>query len=96
MSKSTQAHPFAGESVDLKAELESVESLNEEKVKKLAGTAGWAAAGGVMLGPLGLLGGAIFGGNRTEVAFAAYLKDGRKFMATTDAKTWKKLLAAVF
>ena len=70
--------------------------LTEEKVKKLAGTAGWGLAGGALLGPLGALGGVLLGGNKKEVAFACYLKDGRKFMATTSNKTWQSILAAKF
>lgn len=93
---STAAHPWKGETVNFAAELERVELLDEEKVKKLAGTAGWGVAGAVLLGPLGAIGGILLGGNKKEVAFAAYLKDGRKFMGVTDGGTWKKLMAVVF
>ena len=95
MNKLIEQHKWIGETIDLNILLQFVGALNEEEVKKPAGTAGWSLAGGVLLGPLGLLGGALLGGNKTEVPFAAYLKDGRKFMGVTDAKTWKKLLAAV-
>lgn len=84
------------QSVDLKHDAESVELMTEEKVKKLAGTAGWGAAGMVLLGPLGAIGGILLGGNKKEVAFVCHLKDGRKFMATTDGKTWQKITAARF
>lgn len=93
---STSAHPWKGESINLSLELESVDLLDEEKVKKLAGTAGWGVAGAVLLGPLGAVGGILLGGNKKEIAFAAYLKDGRKFMAITDGGTWKKLMAITF
>lgn len=93
---STKDHPWKGESINLVLELERAEILDEEKVKKLAGTAGWGIAGAVLLGPLGAIGGILLGGNKKEVAFAAYLKDGRKFMATTDGGTWKKLMAVTF
>ena len=82
--------------VDLRQELDRIELLDEESVKRLTGTAGWGIAGAVLLGPLGALGGILLGGNKKEIAFAAYLKDGRKFMAVTDGKTWKKLLAVTF
>lgn len=87
---------FKPQTVDLIRDVESLEQLTEEKVKKLAGTAGWGAAGAVLLGPVGAIGGILLGGNKKEVAFAAYLKDGRKFMATTDGKTWQKIQAARF
>lgn len=85
-----------GESIDLKTQTESIEPLNAEKVKKLAGTAGWGIAGAALLGPLGAIGGMLLGGNKTEVAFSCTLKDGRQFMATTDGKTWQKIMAATF
>ena len=84
------------EVIKLVHDVERVEVLTEEKVKKLAGTAGWGVAGAVLLGPLGAVGGLLLGGNKKEVAFAGYLNDGRKFMATTDGKTWQKIQAARF
>jgi hypothetical protein len=85
-----------GETIDFAKETENIEQLNEEKVKKLIGTAGWGLAGAALLGPLGAIGGMLLGGNKKEVTFSCYLKDGRKFMATTDGKTWQKILAARF
>lgn len=93
---STAAHPFKGETISLRLQLETVQSVDEENVKKLAGTAAWATLGAVALGPIGAVGGLLLGGNKKEVAFVAKLKDGRKFMATTDGKTWKKLMAICF
>lgn len=93
---STKAHPWKGESINLGLELQSAELLDEEKVKKLAGTSGWGIAGAVLLGPLGAIGGILLGGNKKEVAFAAYLKDGRKFMGVTDGGTWVKIMAITF
>lgn len=93
---STKLHPWKGEAYDFKTEVESVDLLDEEKVKKLAGTAGWGLAGAALLGPLGAIGGMLLGGNKKSVAFVCHLKDGRKFMATTDGGTWKKILAATF
>jgi len=93
---STTQSLWKGETIDLKSQVENIEQLTDEKVKKLAGTAGWGIAGGVLLGPLGAIGGMLLGGNKKEVAFACYLKGGRKFMATTDGKTWQKIIAARF
>ena len=96
MFKSTKAHPIAGESVFFKNNIEKLELMNEEKVKKLAGTAGWGLAGAALLGPVGAIGGILLGGNKKQVVFACYLKDGKKFMAETDSKVWTKLNAAIF
>jgi len=42
---STTEHIWKGESYSFKTDVENVELLDEEKVKKLAGTAGWGIAG---------------------------------------------------
>ena len=93
---STTKNMWKGKSYRFKTDVASVELVDEEKVKKLAGTAGWGLAGAALLGPLGAIGGMLIGGNKREIAFICYLKDGRKFMATTDGDTWKKILAATF
>jgi hypothetical protein len=54
------------------------------------------AAGLVVLGPLGMLAGLLLGGRRKSVTYVARFKDGRRFMGTTDAPTYKTLLAAAF
>lgn len=76
--------------------LESVEIASEASVKRIAGTVGWGAAGAVILGPVGLLAGLLLGGKGKEVTFVARFRDGTKFLATTDAKTYTKLQAAAF
>jgi len=91
----SDAHPWPGESISLTL-LETVEVATEENVKKLAGTVGWGMAGGMLLGPVGLLAGLLLGGRKKEVTFVAKFKDGRKLLATTDSATYKKLAAAAF
>lgn len=76
--------------------LASVEVATEETVKRVGGTVGWGAAGAVLLGPVGLLAGLLMGGRGKDVTFIAQFKDGRKMLATTDAKTYTKIQAAVF
>ncbi|MFA4941015.1 MAG: hypothetical protein WC582_00225 [Patescibacteria group bacterium] len=86
-----------GEDIELsKYNVKSIEMINEEKRKKLAGTAGWGLVGAVALGPLGAIGGMLLGGNKKEVIFTCELEDGRKFMASTDSKTWIKIQSANF
>jgi hypothetical protein len=79
-----------------KSALTEVELATEESVKRIGGTVGWGAAGAVILGPVGLLAGLLLGGRKKEVTFVAKFKDGRKFMGTTDAKTYTQIAAAVF
>ncbi len=82
--------------INLKEETESIELLDEEKYNKLARKAGWAIAGGIATGGVGLVAGALFGGRKKTMTFACELKDGRKFMAVTDRKSWTKIQAATF
>ena len=91
----TEEHSIAGEAIPI-SHLEAVELATEESVKKLGGTVGWAAAGALVLGPVGLLAGLLLGGKKKEVTFVAKFKDGRKLLATTDSKTFTKLQAAAF
>jgi len=74
-------------------DLRRPELATEESVKKLGGTLGWGATGAVLLGPVGLLAGALVGGRKTEVTFVAQL-NGEAFMGQTDKKTWQKILAS--
>lgn len=84
--------------------IKTAELQTEEKLKKLAGSAGWgfagAIVGGLLTGGLGLavggLAGIVSGGNKTEVCFSCELEDGRKFLAITKKKNWQKILAAFF
>lgn len=86
---------WKGETYDFR-DFSKIETVTEEKRKTLVGTAGWAAAGAIALGPIGAIGGMLLGGNKTEVCFVAELANGKRFMATTDMKTYQKLLAATF
>ena len=89
----TKEHSFLGETIPI-TELETVDIATEESVKKLGGTVGWAVAGAVILGPVGLLAGLLLGGKKKEVTFIAKFRDGRKLLASTDSKTFTTLLFA--
>jgi len=79
-----------------KQDIERVELMTEESKKKFLGAAGLGVAGGLLFGPVGLVAGALAGGNKKETCFACYLKNGKKFMAVTDAKTYQKIQAMSF
>lgn len=87
---------FSLDKIDLAKKLDRVEMHTKESIKKISGTAGWGLVGLALLGPLGAIGGMLIGGRGKEVCFAAYLKDGKKFLATTDGKTYQKIAATVF
>lgn len=87
----------AGKTVSLnKQSVEKVEMLTEESKKRFMGSAGLGIVGAIALGPLGLIAGALAGGNKKEVCFACYLKDGKKFMAVTDNKLYQKIMSFAF
>jgi hypothetical protein len=76
--------------------LDSVEIASQHDKLALGGAVGWGAAGGLLAGPMGLLAGALLGGRGKEVVFVAVLKDGRRFLAKTDSKTYAALKSTVF
>lgn len=80
----------------LKGGIASVETMSEEQIKSAVGAGLWGAAGAVLLGPLGLLAGVLAGGNRKEVVFSCTLKDGRKFLASSDQRTFTAFQAEAF
>ena len=71
-----------------------IRQITEENRKDFLGAAGWAAAGGLALGPLGLLAGAVFGGRHKAIYFAVKLDDGRRAVIQTSPKEWAKIMAA--
>jgi hypothetical protein len=91
----TEAHPFIGDHIKT-ADIELLEIATEETVKKFGGTAGWGLAGAALFGPVGLLAGILSGGNKKQVTFVARFRDGRRLMATTDSKTYAKIMADTF
>lgn len=74
----------------------SIDVAAQHNVVKVGGAVGWGAAGALLAGPLGLLAGAVLGGRGRDVVFVAILKDGRKLLAQTDAKTYTQLRADIF
>ena len=94
--RSAEVHWWRG-TKKIEYKLEDVEELTEateENVKRIGGTVGWGAAGAVLLGPVDLLAGLLLGGRDKEVTFVCKFKDGKKFVGTTDVKTWKIILAS--
>ncbi|ENG7537186.1 hypothetical protein ABVE29_003289 [Providencia stuartii] len=83
---------FNGECV-LANKIKTIDIASEDSVKKVGGALGWGVAGGVLLGPIGAIAGIFLGGNKKEVTFIVELEDGRKFMGTTDTKSYTKVVA---
>lgn len=87
---------MVGQSLVLTGQVESVTLATEEEVKRTGGTLGWGLVGGIALGPVGLLAGLLLGGKGKDVTFILQLKDGKKMLATTDAKAFTKIQALAF
>jgi hypothetical protein len=87
---------FLSEKILITDAVQSIEIMTEESKKKFLGAFVGGTAGALILGPVGLLAGVLTGGQKKEVTFACYFKDGRKLLATTDAKTFAKLQASCF
>lgn len=88
----TEKHSWMGEEISCE-QIQAIEVANEENLKKLGGTVGWGIAGAALFGPAGLLAGLLLGGKKKEITFILKFKDSRKLLATTDSKTYSKLLA---
>ena len=73
------------------SKLVSIAIATQESQKKLLGTAAMGAAGLLVLGPLGAIGGMLLGGNKTTVTFVGTFDDGQSFVATCDVKLFSKL-----
>ena len=91
-------------------QIENVELVTQENIvtskgggKSVVGALGWGTAGALTFGPLGALAGLVFGGRRpktsttkTDIYFALYLKDGRKYLISSDLYTYQKIKAMCF
>lgn len=95
MTLRTKEKSWVGETIPF-TKIAEIDKASEESVKRIGGTIGWGAAGALVLGPVGLLAGLLAGGRGKDVTFVAKLKDGRKLLATTDVKTFTKMMAANF
>lgn len=73
------------------SEISKLERASEEAVVSLGGAAGWGLAGGILLGPAGLLAGLILGGKGKDVTFVCVFKDGRKFLGTAADKVFNEI-----
>ncbi|MFH0965203.1 MAG: hypothetical protein V2A58_14480 [Planctomycetota bacterium] len=91
----TKNHMWLGENIPI-SQLEKVEEMREETVKGMGGSLAKGVLGGALFGLAGVAAGALSGGQKTIVTFAATFKDGRRLLATTDSQTFSKLQAATF
>lgn len=75
------------------SEISDLELISSGSSKNISGGLLGAAVGAVALGPAGMIGGALLGGNKNEAHFRASLFDGRHVVAKTAADTFSELYA---
>lgn len=78
------------------AEIASLEVVGQASGKSFGGAAAAGIAGGLVLGPVGLLAGALAGGNRDAVTFQLTLRDGRRVLGSAKPAAFQVLQAAEF
>ncbi|WP_435952748.1 hypothetical protein [Dryocola sp. BD626] len=79
-----------------KSKIASLEVSGGAKGKNVAGTAGGALVGGVLLGGFGVLVGALAGGNKNQTIFAVEFNDGKKSLLEMKTKDFSKIQALCF
>lgn len=76
--------------------VESFELITDEHRKSAASGIGRGLVGGVLLGPVGMLGGALSAKNKGIYQMAIMFKDGKRSLLELDDKTYKGVMKAVF
>jgi hypothetical protein len=84
------------EEIDIRGNIDKIELVTEESKKNFIGTAGWGLVGAAALGPIGLIAGALAGGNKKEICFACHLKNGYKFMAISSPDIYQDFVGAQY
>ena len=74
--------------------ISSLEVAGQGTAKSFGGAAAAGLAGGLLLGPAGLLAGVLAGGNKNMVTFTMALADGRTCLCSADTKTFQAMYTA--
>ena len=61
--------------------------IDENNYKSVGGTLGWAVAGGLLTGGLGLIAGFVLGGNKKKRILIIETEDGKSGIVETDVST---------
>jgi hypothetical protein len=78
------------------SEVASLAVVGQATGKSFGGAAVAGLAGGLPLGPLGLVAGALAGGNQDAVTFELTLRDDRRLLGSAKPAAFQELQAAMF
>ncbi len=76
--------------------VDAYELITDEHRKSAASGIGRGIVGGVLLGPVGMIGGALLAKNKGIYQVAIQFKDGSKSLIEIDDKVYKVLVKALF
>lgn len=76
--------------------VESYELITDEHRKSAASGIGRGIVGGVLLGPVGMIGGALSAKNKGTYQMALMFKDGQRSLIEVDDKIYKALIKKLF
>jgi len=79
-----------------KSTVASYELITDEHRKSAASGIGRGLVGGVLLGPVGMLGGALSAKSKGIYRVAIQFTDGKRSLLELDDKTYKGLMKAIF
>lgn len=82
---------FSTEDYNMLENLVNITQITEENKASFIGKAGWGLAGGLVLGPVGLLAGLLAGGNKKTVCCAFEMLPHYRFVAEVEAKAYVTL-----
>jgi len=79
-----------------KSTVSSYELITDEHKKSAVSSIGRGLVGGALLGPVGMLGGALSAKNKGIYQVAIQFSDGKRSLLELDDKTYKGLMKAIF
>jgi hypothetical protein len=86
----TPLYPWPGVNIAVNT-IKTIEVASEASGPHVETAIGLGLAGAMFLGPVGAAAGMFLARDETEVTFWVALRDGRRFLAATDDRTYRRL-----
>lgn len=87
---------FAGNQTISKATVANIELVNSETNKDTGSSIARGVVGGVLLGPAGLIGGALLGKHNDIYTLSINFKNGKKSLVEIDSNLYKELTIKLY